>query len=129
MGAVTVTLILSTADTPSCCVWILIPNATRSGAGARLWLPEDPYPDPASVPTEMGLWGLVIPPQAECPECAWVSLSTQRDRCPLLRLGVFFPPSSQHRDRALADVEESPGHGALEHHPSPGRGLRHGQRL
>uniref|UniRef100_A0ABI7YKD9 Solute carrier family 13 member 3 n=1 Tax=Felis catus TaxID=9685 RepID=A0ABI7YKD9_FELCA len=35
----------------------------------------------------------------------------------------------QRGDRALADVEEGPGHGALEHHPSPGRGLRHGQRL
>ncbi|XP_070328828.1 Na(+)/dicarboxylate cotransporter 3 isoform X3 [Odocoileus virginianus] len=39
------------------------------------------------------------------------------------------PTNSQHRDSALADVEASSGHGALEHHPSPGRGLRHGQRL
>lgn len=45
------------------------------------------------------------------------------------KLSVFSPPSSQHRDSALADVEEGSGHSALEHHPSPGRGLCHGQRL
>lgn len=60
------------------------------------------------APTKMGLQGPVSAPQSEC----------------LLSL-----PSFQHRDKTPADVEEGGGNHPLEHHPSPGRGLLHGQGL
>ncbi|XP_078300148.1 Na(+)/dicarboxylate cotransporter 3 isoform X2 [Panthera onca] len=61
--------------------------------------------------------------------CMFAILLFSRDPKFIPGWASFFTPGFQRGDRALADVEEGPGHGALEHHPSPGRGLRHGQRL
>lgn len=43
--------------------------------------------------------------------------------------GLFSLSSTKHRDPALADLEEGPGDGALEHHPAAWRRLCHGQGL
>lgn len=99
-------------------------KGAKSVAGARLRLPGEPRVFPrrqaAGVPSSV----------TECPECVGVSLFAQRTRVPSSGcMSSFSLPSSQHRDRAPADLEEGPGRGALEHHASPGRGLRHGQRL
>uniref|UniRef100_A0AC11ETL5 Solute carrier family 13 member 3 n=1 Tax=Ovis aries TaxID=9940 RepID=A0AC11ETL5_SHEEP len=61
--------------------------------------------------------------------CVFAILLFSRDPKFIPGWASLFTPGSQHRDSTLADVEEGPGYGALEHHPSPGRGLCHGQRL
>lgn len=43
--------------------------------------------------------------------------------------GLSSLSSPKHRDPALADLEEGPGDGALEHHPAARRRLCHGQGL